>query len=74
MSGELDTLTQKVEDSVTVQESAIELLNQLAQLLRDGANDPAAILALADRLEAERQKVADAIVANTPAAEPPPEG
>lgn len=68
MAGELDNLTQKVQDSVTVEDSAIALLNQLSDLIRQSANDPAKLNALADQLDAEKQKVADAIVANTPAA------
>jgi chromosome segregation ATPase len=66
MSQELDDLTQKVSDSTTVQESAITLLNDLGQRIRDLADDPAAIRALADQLDSEKNKLADAITANTP--------
>ncbi len=66
MAGELDTLTQSVNDSTTVQEGAITLLGQLSEIIRSLANDPAKILALADQLNAEKQKMADAITANTP--------
>lgn len=68
MSTELDNLTQKVNDTITVEESAIQLIEGLATQLKAIANDPAAINALADQLSAERDALAAAVAANTPAA------
>lgn len=50
----------------TKADSLIELSNQLAQLIRDNANNPAALLELAARLEAQTAEVQAAIDANTP--------
>lgn len=71
-AADLTRLTAAVERDETVNASAITLLNQLSQLIRDNANDPAALAALADRLDAQQQALADAVVANTPAAPPTP--
>lgn len=69
MANELQTLTQQVSDSVTVEESAIVLLNGLKAKL-DAAiasGSPAALQALSDALGAEKQKLSKAILDNTPA-------
>lgn len=68
MSNELQTLTDQVTASVTVQESAITLLNGLKAALDAAGTDPAALAALSASLGTEQQKLADAITANTPAA------
>ena len=64
-------------DSVTEIEDAgdaiIALLDSLAQQLRDLPATQAAIDDLAGRLAAQSLEIKDAILANTPAAEPPPE-
>jgi hypothetical protein len=52
----------------TVNESAVTLLGQLSQMIRDTAGDEAKANELADQLDAQQQALADAIVANTPAA------
>jgi hypothetical protein len=54
----------------TVNQSAITLLEQLSQLVRDTAGDPAKVAALADALDAQQQALADAVVAHTPSAPP----
>jgi hypothetical protein len=54
----------------TVNESAVTLLGQLSQMIRDTAGDEAKANELADQLDAQQQALADAIVANTPAAPP----
>jgi hypothetical protein len=65
----VDTLTQKVEDVATVDDSIITLLNGISQQLRDlvaaGNIKPADLLALADKLETDNQKIRDAVTANT---------
>jgi hypothetical protein len=70
MTVEFDTLTSRVNDTITVEESAIVLINGLAARLEALANDPAAILALAEELRAKNEELSAAVVRNTPA-EPP---
>lgn len=67
MSAELDRLTTEVSENSTVIASAIALLNSLAQIIRDNAQDPAKLGALADELDAKQRELADAVTANTPA-------
>ena len=71
MSPEGQKLIDEATEAVTVQASAAVLINTLAQFIRDNANDPAALLAKANELDASSTALQDAIVANTPA-EPPP--
>ncbi len=73
MAGELDALKQQVADSITVEESAITLIEGLKEKLDAAiaAGDPAALQALSDSLGAEKDKLAAAVTANTPA-EPAP--
>ena len=68
MAGELDNLENAVTDSETVEDGAITLLTQLSTLLVAAKNDPAKVQALADSLNTKKQKLADAITVNTPAA------
>lgn len=65
MSAELDRLTTDVANLRTVEDSAITLLQGLAAQIRDNANDPAALTALADSLEADTADLSAAITANT---------
>lgn len=65
---DLTRLTAAVERDKTVNESAATLLSQLSEQIRATAGDAAAANALADALDAQQQKLADAVVANTPAA------
>jgi uncharacterized protein YaaN involved in tellurite resistance len=67
---ELDDLKTAVARETEVDESAIVLLNGLKAKLDAAiaAGDPAALKALSDSLGTESQKLADAVVANTPAA------
>jgi hypothetical protein len=72
MGTELDNLTKQVEDSITVEEGAIVLITGLKTEL-DAAiatGSGAALQALSDKLGAEKDKLAAAVVANTPAAAP----
>lgn len=68
MSAELDRLTQSVANLRTVEQSSNALLRQLAQMIRDNANDPAKITALADDLDQQAADISAAITENTPAA------
>lgn len=73
MSTELDRLTTEVAEIKTVTKSAAALLRRLATIIRDNANNPAALTALADELNAEEQDLAAAVVESTPAEEENPE-
>ena len=69
----LDELTAAVTRNNDVGDSAVTLLNGLAEQLRAAANDPTAIAALSASLTAQADEMAAAIVANTTAAvEPAP--
>jgi uncharacterized protein YoxC len=72
MAGELARLQTEVTEMSGVVDSAIVLINGLAQQIRDLATDPAALAALADELDAKANALAAAISANTapPAPEP----
>lgn len=63
----LDDLTKEVEETTSVVESAIKLIGDMAQRIRDAGTDPAKLNALAASLDANQQKLAEAIAANTPA-------
>jgi len=71
MATNLDTLIAKVTDLETVQDGTVTLLGTLAQMIRDNSTDQVALLALATRIDTDKQKLADAIVANTPPITPP---
>lgn len=73
MTAALDRLKADVQASELVTESAITLLGGLSQQIRDLKDDPAALAALADEIEASTSSLASAVTANTVASsEPPP--
>lgn len=67
MSKELDALTAEVEETKTIEQSAITLIQGLAEQIAAAKDDPAAILALSESLKAQSDALAAAISANTPA-------
>ena len=67
MSKELDAMKAEVENAVTVEESAIALIQGLATKIEELKDDPVALQGLADQLKAEDARLADAVTANTPA-------
>ena len=69
---DLTRLTSEVTEIGTTVDSAVALLGQLAQLIRDNATDPAALNSLADSLDSKGNELAAAVVANTPEAPPTP--
>ncbi len=73
MSAALDRLTTEVSENTTVVQSAITLITNLAEQLRQAATDPAAVNALADQLDAQSNALATAVAANTVAETPPGE-
>jgi len=73
MSEQLETLIVRVSEIETVADSAIELLVSLKAQLDEAiaSGDPMALTELSERLGAQSQELADAILANTPSAPPP---
>lgn len=68
----LDELTAAVTRNNDVGDSAITLLNGLAEQLRAAGTDPAALAALSTALTTQADEMAAAITANTTAAVNPP--
>ena len=68
MSAALDRITAEVSESRTATDSALALIAGLVTQIRDNANDPAALTALADSLDAQQADLAAAVTENTPAA------
>ena len=67
MSTELARLQAEVTEMSTVAASAVALIEGLSAQIRDNANDPAALTALADSLDDSGNKLAAAVAANTAA-------
>jgi hypothetical protein len=63
---DINNLSEKVERMRTVAESSKTLIQGLAQQIRDAADDPAELKALADQLDASATSLAEAVAANTP--------
>lgn len=61
----LDALETKVTNLTTVEQSAVALLQGLAQQLRDNANAPARINEIANKIDADAADLAAAVQANT---------
>lgn len=72
MSAALDRLTLEVSENASAVDSAITLITNLAEQIRDALGDEDALNALADDLDAKSQALASAVAANTPASEEPP--
>ncbi len=70
MSIAFDRLKDEVEENKTVVASAVLLITTLAEKIRESAADEAAMLALADELDAKTDELAAAVEANT-TEEPP---
>lgn len=68
MTAELETIKARVATTEDVEDSATQLLNGLSALILTLKDDPAAIAALADRLQSSAADLAAAVIANTPAA------
>lgn len=64
----LDQLTTDVAADTDAVNSAVTLINGLAQQIKDAGTDPVALKALTDKLEANTSALAAAVTANTPAA------
>jgi hypothetical protein len=68
-SKELQALQEQIARNDEVDKSAVELINGFAARLEAIKTDPAAIQAFADELRTSSDQLAQAVVANTPAAE-----
>ena len=67
MSEQMDKLTTEVTETITVQQSAVVLLQGLSAQIEALKTDPVALQALADSLDTSSNELAAAITANTPA-------
>lgn len=63
---DLTALRAQVEENTSIEASAVTLLGELAQLIRDNATDPEALAALAADLDSSGSDLAAAVAANTP--------
>lgn len=70
----LDDLKREVEETKTVVDSAITLLGNLSQYIRDNVNNADALTELANDLDGKQAELAAAIEANTvaPPSDDPP--
>ncbi len=66
MATDLTRITSEVTEMSDAVDAGVALLTDLAQRIRDNSTDPAALEELADKLDASGNKLAEAIVANTP--------
>ena len=75
MSAALDRITAEVAETKTAVASVLTLVAGLAEQIRNNAEDPVALNALADDLDAAQADIAAAVAANTPTppVEPEPE-
>ena len=76
VSPELSTLKAQVDKNTSIEESAVTLIQGMAAQMQAAKEDPAAIQALADELNASASDLSAAIQANTappPAPAPTPE-
>ena len=64
---DLSSIKNSVEGLTSVVDSAVQLLGSLADQIRNAGTDQAALEDLAASIEAQRQELAEAIAANTPA-------
>jgi len=67
MSVELDALTTQVKANTDAEESALVLINGIAARIAAAGTDPAALSALTSSLKTDADKLAAAVLANTPA-------
>lgn len=67
----LQVLQQQVTQNTNLEQSAITLIQGLAAQIAANANNPAALTALSTQLQTSATALSAAIVANTPAANPP---
>jgi hypothetical protein len=64
----IDDVANAVQQESAVDDSAIALLQNLTQMIRDAGTDPAKLDQVLSSIDANRQRLADAVAANTPGA------
>lgn len=69
---DIDRLKASVARNTEVVQSAVALVQGLAQQIRDAQDDPEELNRIADEMEANATQLADAVAANTPSAQPSP--
>lgn len=72
MSGELEALAAQVQENTDVEQSALILIQGLADQLKAAGSDPAKLKELQAKLDASSGALAAAVAANTPTAPTPP--
>jgi hypothetical protein len=72
VSAELERLKGSVTNLTTVTQSVLALVGTMAQQIRDMKNDPAALTAYADEVDARVGELTTAVTSNTPAQTEPP--
>lgn len=68
MATDLSVLQDQITETITIEQSAITLIQGLAAQIESLKEDPAALQALADQLKGSADTLAQAVIANTPAA------
>lgn len=66
MAGEFDNLQKQVQQNHDLEESAVQLIQGIAQQLQNAQGDPAKLATLAQTLQQSATDLAAAITANTP--------
>lgn len=66
MQADLTTLKEQVAKTTTIEQSAVSLIQGIAQQLSDSKEDPEAIQGIIDSLNASATSLAAAVTANTP--------
>jgi hypothetical protein len=70
MTPDLQKLADQATKNTDAEDAAAKLLGSLSAMIAAAKNDPVAIQAIADNLKAHGDALAEAVVANTPAATP----
>lgn len=68
MAGEVERLESSATSLTTEVASVEALLTTLSQMIRDAAQVPARVIAVADMLDSQKARLSAAVIANTPAA------
>lgn len=63
----IDDVVTEVEENTSATESAILLLEKLSQMIADAGTDPVKLQAVRDTLDGNTRRLAEAVVAHTPA-------
>lgn len=71
MSKAFDDLKAQVEQNTSVEQSAVTLIERIADQLESAGTDPVALADLQTSLRASADRLAAAVSANTPAEQPP---